>query len=100
MIPNLKSTIKNPQSTIQRRSSCKPWSPERAVSSSPTMVAYLYGRDEPALREWIQASQTSEGAQTYLDKCVCAIKNHREYLDFIGQKRLTQLVAERERRAG
>jgi len=66
--------------------------------SHPGEMAYLYGRDEPALREWIEASKTAEGAQTYLNKYVHAVKNHREYLDLIGQERLTQLVAERERR--
>ena len=67
--------------------------------SHPGEMAYLYGRDEPAIREWIEASKTAEGAQAYLDKYVHAVKNHREYLDLIGQERLTQLVAERERRA-
>jgi glutaconate CoA-transferase subunit A len=67
--------------------------------SHPGEMAYLYGRDEPALREWIEASKTAEGAQAYLNKYVHAVKNHREYLDLIGQERLTQLVAERERRA-
>jgi len=65
--------------------------------SHPGEMAYLYGRDEPALREWIEASKTAEGAQTYLNKYVHAVKNHREYLDLIGQERLTQLVAEREK---
>jgi glutaconate CoA-transferase subunit A len=67
--------------------------------SHPGEMAYLYGRDELALREWIEASKTAEGAQAYLNKYVHAVKNHREYLDLIGQERLTQLVAERERRA-
>jgi len=67
--------------------------------SHPGEMAYLYGRDEPALREWIEASKTAEGALAYLNKYVHAVKNHREYLDLIGQERLTQLVAERERRA-
>jgi acyl CoA:acetate/3-ketoacid CoA transferase alpha subunit len=66
--------------------------------SHPGEMAYLYGRDEPALREWIEASKTAEGAQAYLNKYVHAVKNHREYLDLIGQERLTQLVAEREKR--
>jgi len=68
--------------------------------SHPGEMAYLYGRDEPALREWVEASKTAEGAQAFLNKYIHAIKNHREYLDLIGQERLTQLVAERERRAG
>src|SRR4030042_788419 len=59
--------------------------------SHPGEMAYMYGRDEPALREWIEASKTAEGAQAYLNKYIHAVKNHREYLDLIGQKRLTQL---------
>ena len=67
--------------------------------SHPGEMAYLYGRDEPALREWVETSKTAGGALAYLNKYVHAVKNHREYLDLIGQERLTQLVAERERRA-
>src|SRR5512136_348453 len=67
--------------------------------SHPGEMAYLYGRDEPALREWVESFKTEEGTQAYLDKYVHNLKNHQEYLDLIGQERLTQLVAEREKRA-
>lgn len=66
--------------------------------SHPGEMAYLYGRDEPALREWVESFKTEEGTRAYLDKYVHQLKNHQEYLDLIGQERLTQLVAERERR--
>ena len=66
--------------------------------SYPGEMAYVYGRDEPAIREWVEASKTAEGAQAYLDKYVYSLKNHVEYLELIGQERLTQMVAERERR--
>jgi acyl CoA:acetate/3-ketoacid CoA transferase alpha subunit len=65
----------------------------------PGETAYVYGRDEPAIREWIEANKTAEGAQAYLAKYVHGVKTHREYLDLIGQERLTQPVVERERRA-
>ena len=61
-------------------------------------MAYVYGRDETAIREWVEASKTAEGAQTYLDKYVYGVKDHAEYLALVGQERLTQMVTERERR--
>jgi len=67
-------------------------------ASYPGEMAYVHGRDEPAIREWIEASKTAEGAQAYLDKYVYGVKNHAEYLDLIGRDRLEQMVAERERR--
>ena len=67
--------------------------------SHPGEMAYLYGRDEPALREWVEAFKTEEGTRAYLDKYVHHLKNHQEYLDLIGHERLMQLVAEREKRA-
>ncbi len=66
--------------------------------SYPGEMAYVYGRDEVAIREWVEASKTAEGAQAYLDKYVHGVNNHAEYLDLIGQERLTLMVAERERR--
>jgi acyl CoA:acetate/3-ketoacid CoA transferase alpha subunit len=66
--------------------------------SHPGEMAYLYERDEPGVREWIEASKTPEGAQAYLDKYVYGVKNHAGYLELIGQERLAQMVADRERR--
>jgi acyl CoA:acetate/3-ketoacid CoA transferase alpha subunit len=66
--------------------------------SHPGEMAYLYGRDEPAIREWIEASRTDQGAQTYLDKYVRGIKDHADYLELIGHKRLASVSAQRERR--
>jgi hypothetical protein len=61
-------------------------------------MAYVYGRDEPAIREWVEMSKTAEGAQTYLDRFVHGLADHQAYLDWVGQPRLAQLVEERERR--
>lgn len=66
--------------------------------SHPGEMAYMYGRDEPVIREWVDASKTVEGAKAYLDKYVYGVANHQEYLDLIGQERLSQLLDERERR--
>ena len=66
--------------------------------SYPGEMAYAYGRDEEAIREWVEASRTADAAQAYLDKYVYAVRNHAEYLDLVGPERLDQAVAERERR--
>jgi acyl CoA:acetate/3-ketoacid CoA transferase alpha subunit len=67
-------------------------------SSHPGEMAYVYGRDEPAIREWVEMSKTVEGTQAYLDKFVYGLPDHQAYLDLVGPQRLAQLVEERERR--
>jgi acyl CoA:acetate/3-ketoacid CoA transferase alpha subunit len=66
--------------------------------SYPGEMAYLYGRDEPAIKEWVEMSKTAEGSKAYLDKYVYGIKNHAEYLELIGDNRLQNCVELRERR--
>ncbi|MBM3153579.1 MAG: CoA transferase subunit A [Chloroflexi bacterium] len=66
--------------------------------SHPGEMAYLYGRDEPGIKEWVDMSRTAEGAQEYLDKYVHGLKDHAAYLEFIGEERLKQAVELRERR--
>lgn len=66
--------------------------------SHPGEMAYVYGRDEPVIREWVEASKTPEGAKTYLDKYIYGLANHQEYMKLIGEERLSQLVDEREKR--
>jgi glutaconate CoA-transferase subunit A len=66
--------------------------------SHPGEMVYDYVRDEPGIREWVEASKTSEGAQAYLDKYVFGVESHAEYMELIGQQRLEQLVNARERR--
>lgn len=66
--------------------------------SHPGEMAYVYGRDEPVIKEWIETSRTVEGAKAYLDKYVYGVNNHQEYLELIGKARLDQLVNEREKR--
>jgi glutaconate CoA-transferase subunit A len=61
-------------------------------------MAYLYARDEPMIKEWVEANKTPEGAQVYLDRYVYGVADHQEYLDLIGRGRLDELVAMRERR--
>lgn len=66
--------------------------------SHPGEMAYVYGRDEPIIKEWVESSRTPEGAQAYLDKYVYGVKDHQEYLELIGKERLDQLVSAREMR--
>ncbi len=66
--------------------------------SYPGEMAYLYGRDEPAIKEWVEMSKTAEGSKEYLGKYVYNVKNHAEYLELIGEERLQRCVALRERR--
>lgn len=66
--------------------------------SHPGEMAYLYGRDEPGIKEWVEMSKTAEGAQEYLDKYVYGVKNHNEYLKLIGEERVQKCVALREKR--
>jgi acyl CoA:acetate/3-ketoacid CoA transferase alpha subunit len=66
--------------------------------SHPGEMAYVYGRDEPVIREWVEASKTVEGAKAYLDKYVYEVADHQEYMKLIGEAKLAQLVEEREKR--
>ena len=66
--------------------------------SYPGEMAYVYGRDEPAIREWVEASRTAEGGQAYLDKTIYNLPDHAAYLDQVGQERLARAVSDRERR--
>ena len=66
--------------------------------SYPGEMAYMYGRDEPAIKEWVDMGKTAEGAQAYLDKYVYGVKNHDEYLELIGEQRLQACVELREKR--
>jgi hypothetical protein len=61
-------------------------------------MAYLYGRDEDGIKEWVETSKTAEGAKAYLDKYVFGLKNHDEYLKLISEERLQQCVELREKR--
>jgi len=66
--------------------------------SYPGEMAYLYGRDEAGIKEWVDMSKTAEDSKKYLDQYVYGVKNHEEYLKLIGQERLQSCVDLRERR--
>ena len=67
--------------------------------SHPGDMAYVHERDEPGIREWVEASKTAEGARAYLEKYVDNLADHEQYLALVGKERLDRLVAEREKRA-
>ena len=54
--------------------------------SHPGEMAYIYGRDEPVIKEWIESSKTIEGSNAYLDKYVFGVANHAEYQQLIGEE--------------
>ncbi|MFC2064430.1 CoA transferase subunit A [Chloroflexota bacterium] len=66
--------------------------------SFPGEMAYLYGRDEEGIKEWVDMSSTEEGAKAYLNKYIHAVPNHAGYLELIGEDRLKEAVKNRERR--
>ncbi len=66
--------------------------------SYPGEMAYMYGRDESGIKEWVEMSKTAEGAQEYLEKYVYGLKNHDEYLELIGEEKLQECVELREKR--
>jgi len=59
--------------------------------SHPGEMCYSYERDEPQIKEWVEASRDPETTQAYLQKYIYDLKDHKEYLDLIGKKRLKEL---------
>jgi len=59
--------------------------------SHPGEMCYVYERDEPHIKAWVDASKTVEGTQGYLDKYIHNVADHQEYLELIGDQRLREL---------
>lgn len=66
---------------------------EAPFGSHPGEMCYVYERDEPQIKEWVEGSKTEEGAQKYLDKYIHGVNDHQGYLDMIGKTRLEHLQA-------
>lgn len=64
---------------------------EAPFGSHPGEMYYQYERDEPLIREWVDASKDPKSTKEYLDKYVYGVKDHSEYLDVIGKERLMKL---------
>lgn len=65
--------------------------------SHPGEMCYLYKRDEPQIREWVDASKDPDTTQAYLDKYIFGVKDHKEYLEMIGREQLNELRTGSER---
>ncbi|MBU1879803.1 MAG: CoA transferase subunit A [Chloroflexi bacterium] len=61
---------------------------EAPFGSHPGEMVYVHERDEPGIKEWIEASKDPDTTQAYLDKYVYGVRNHQEYLDLVGEDRL------------
>jgi hypothetical protein len=55
-------------------------------------MCYAYERDEDQIKAWVEASKTPETTQEYLQKFIYDLKDHQEYLDFVGKERLQELT--------
>ena len=64
---------------------------EAPFGSHPGEMCYLYERDEPQIKSWVEASRDPETTQAYLQKFIYDLKDHQEYLKLVGEKRLTEL---------
>lgn len=67
--------------------------------SHPGEMAYMYCRDEPEIKHWVEVSQTDEGAQAYLQEWIRDLPDHEAYRQKVGDERLARLVEGRERRS-
>jgi 3-oxoacid CoA-transferase subunit A/glutaconate CoA-transferase subunit A len=69
---------------------------EAPFGSHPGEMAYLYGRDEPEIKAWVDASQTEEGAAAYLQEWVTDLPSHEAYLEKLGidQRFVLQILRE------
>jgi acyl CoA:acetate/3-ketoacid CoA transferase alpha subunit len=64
--------------------------------SHPGEMAYVYGRDEPEVKAWVDANETAEGAAAYLKSRVHDLPSHAAYLEWLGSERLEALRGQRE----
>lgn len=69
---------------------------EAPFGSHPGEMCYRYVRDEPLIREWVEAAKAHDTAQSFLDQYIHGVTDHREYLRLIGEERLRGLRLEAE----
>lgn len=65
---------------------------EAPFGSHPGEMCYLYRRDEPRIRDWVEAAKEPGTTQEYLDQYIYGVKNHQEYLELVGAERLENLT--------
>ncbi len=61
----------------------------------PGETCYLYRRDEPHIRAYLDSIKTEEGTSAYLDKYVYSVKSHQDYLARLGNDHLNSLLAKK-----
>ena len=59
--------------------------------SHPGEMCYRYRRDEPQIKQWVEASKEERGTRAYLEKYVYGVGDHQEYLALVGEQRLAGL---------
>jgi acyl CoA:acetate/3-ketoacid CoA transferase alpha subunit len=64
---------------------------EAPFGSHPGEMCYVYERDEAQIKEWVEASKEPESTSAYLQRYIYDLKDHQEYVDLIGQDRLSEL---------
>jgi hypothetical protein len=69
---------------------------EAPFGSHPGEMCYLYQRDEPQIRAWVEAAKEAHTTQTYLEKYIYSVRDHQEYLELIGAEQLKSLKSGRE----
>ena len=73
---------------------------EAPFGSHPGEMCYHYERDEAQIKEWVQASETKEATDAFLNRFIHGVKNHQEYLALIGANRLEALKVSQGGRHG
>lgn len=68
---------------------------EAPFGSHPGEMCYLYRRDEPHIKSWVEATKEESTTQAYLKKYIYDLKDHREYLELVGSNHLETLCYER-----
>ena len=64
---------------------------EAPFGSHPGEMCYVYERDEPQIKAWVEASKEPETTLAYLQKYIYDVNDHQAYLDLIGSERLGTL---------
>jgi acyl CoA:acetate/3-ketoacid CoA transferase len=64
---------------------------EAPFGSHPGEMTGLYERDEQHIKNYATTSKDESLLQNYLKKWIYSIKNHKEYLDLVGTKKLDSM---------
>ncbi len=60
---------------------------ELPFASHPTAMFREYDYDADEIKKYVEARNSAESFQAYLDKCIYKVKDHREYLEMVGGRR-------------